>query len=174
MTTDSARDLALGITDGVAAEFKRRVREEYTPRVGRCVSLLSHEQIWHRPSEHNNSVANLLLHLEGNVRQWILSGIGGIEDRRERDAEFAAEKDTHGANGEELMAALEATVAEAVAVVDGLSPEDLLRVETFQTRWEHTCLTAVLHVMEHFSGHAGQIYAYTKQTLGIDLKFWDL
>ena len=60
------------------------------------------------------------------------------------------------------------------AIIDGLTPDELLAMRTFQSRWDHTCLFGVLHVLEHFSGHAGQIYAYTKQTLGVDLKFWDL
>ena len=168
--TSEARLLAAGI----AQEFRRRVLEEYVPRIGRCVSLLDAEQLWHRPGPHNNSVANLLLHLDGNTRQWILAGIGGLDDGRDRDGEFAAEPGPDHPSGEELMAQLAATVEAAVAVVDRLEPSNLLEVRTFQQRWEHTCLSAVVHVLEHFSGHAGQIYAYTKQTLGVDLKFWDL
>ncbi len=168
--TSEARQLAAG----VAQEFRRRVLEEYVPRIRQCVSLLDEEQLWHRPSSHNNSVANLLLHLDGNTRQWILAGIGGQGDQRDRDGEFAAQQAPGNPSGEELMARLAATVEAAVAVVDQLGPTDLLGVRRFQSRWDHTCLSAILHVLEHFSGHAGQIYAYTKQTLDIDLNFWDL
>jgi uncharacterized damage-inducible protein DinB len=165
-----ANDLARGI----ALEFRRRVLEEYVPRIRHCVSLLSEEQLWHKPGSHNNSVASLLLHLAGNTRQWILSGVGGQDDGRNRDAEFAAVSDTESLSGEEMMSQLVATVEEAVGIVDRLSPTDLLEMKRFQDRWDHTCLSATLHVMEHFSGHAGQIYAYTKQLLEVDLKFWDL
>ncbi len=168
--TSEARQLAAG----VAQDFRRRVLDEYVSRIRHCVSLLDEEQLWHRPGPHNNSVANLLLHLDGNTRQWILAGIDRQSDDRDRDGEFAARQAPDGASGEELMARLTATVEASVAVVDQLGPEDLLEVRTFQSRWDHTCLSAILHVLEHFSGHAGQIYAYTKSTLGIDLKFWDL
>jgi uncharacterized damage-inducible protein DinB len=168
--TDPAKLLATGI----AGEFRRHMLEEYVPRIGRCVALLSEDQLWHRPGAHGNSVANLLLHLTGNTRQWILAGVGGQDDGRDRDGEFSANRGPQSPSGEELMAALTATVQAAATVIDGFGPEGLLEVRTFQSRWEQTCLAAVLHVLEHFSGHAGQIYAYTKQTLDVDLKFWDL
>ncbi|MGH9651714.1 MAG: hypothetical protein ACRD3I_14770, partial [Terriglobales bacterium] len=63
------------------------LREVYLPRIARCLSLLSEGEIWWRPHRTSNSVGNLLLHLEGNVRQWIISGLGGAPDRRERDTE---------------------------------------------------------------------------------------
>jgi uncharacterized damage-inducible protein DinB len=170
VNASAAEDLARG----VALEFRRRVLEEYVPRIHHCVALLSEEQLWHKPGSHGNSVANLLLHLAGNTRQWILSGVSGQDDGRDRDGEFAAIQEAESPSGEEMMAHLTATVEAAMGVIDGLSPADFLRVKVFQSRWEHTCLSAVLHVMEHFSGHAGQIYAFTKQTLDVDLKFWDL
>ena len=108
-----ANDLARG----VALEFRRRVLEAYVPRIRYCVSLLSEEQLWHKPGSHNNSVANLLLHLAGNTRQWILAGVGGQDDGRDRDAEFAAVSDTESLSGEEMMSQLMATVEEAVGVV---------------------------------------------------------
>jgi uncharacterized damage-inducible protein DinB len=169
--TDQAQQLA----QGIAKEFRRRMLEEYVPRIRHCVSLLSEEQLWHKPGPHNNSVANLLLHLTGNVRQWIQVGIGDEADFRDRDAEFKSDQDRVQATGEELVQRLEDTVREAVGIVEELGPNNLLEVHGFQGgRYEDSLLGAVLHVMEHFSGHAGQIYAYTKQTLGTDLKFYDL
>jgi len=148
--------------------------EEYVPRIARCVSMLSPEQVWHRPGPHSNSVGNLLLHLEGNVRQWILSGITGAGDHRDRGAEFAATAESEQRDPAELVERLSATVAESVAVVEGLGPDDLLARKQYQGRYDETGVGAVLHVMEHFSGHAGQIYAYTKHTLGVDLAHYDL
>ena len=174
--TPNADDLeqASAIAAETAKQFRKRIQEEYLPRIGKCVSLLDRDQLWDRPGPHNNSVANLLLHLAGNTRQWILSGIAGATDHRDRDGEFTARAETQTASGEELLANLAATVEEAATVVDNLSPGELLEVRTFQSRWKETGLAAVLHVIEHFSGHAGQIYAYTKQTLGIDLGFYRL
>lgn len=167
-------DRAEQLSRAIATEFRRRMLDEYVPRIARCVSLLSPEQVWHRPGPHNNAVGNLLLHLEGNVRQWILSGVGNAEDHRDRAAEFAARAETERRDPAELMQRLSATVADSVAVVDDLGPDALLEVKQYQGRYAETGVAAVLHVMEHFSGHAGQIYAYTKQTLGVDLAHYDL
>ncbi|MEE9126660.1 MAG: DinB family protein [Planctomycetota bacterium] len=173
--SDSTRSQADQLALRVAKEFRRRVLEEYVPRIRHCVSLLDEDQLWHKPGPHNNSVGNLLMHLAGNVRQWIQVGIGDEADLRDRDAEFQGNQDAVQETGSELMKNLEDTVREAVGIVDELGPNNLLEVHAFQGgRYEESLLGAVLHVMEHFSGHAGQIYAATKQTLGIDLKFYNL
>jgi hypothetical protein len=83
-------------------------------RIEACVAMLPAQSLWARGSEHENAVANLLLHLDGNVRQWILSGIGGAPDTRDRPAEFSARS---GATAPALLANLRATVHEAVAVL---------------------------------------------------------
>ena len=71
------------------AEARRHLREDYLPKIERCLARLTDEQVWWRAGEHSNSVGNLLLHLEGNLRQWVVCGAGGCEDLRERDREFA-------------------------------------------------------------------------------------
>ncbi|MCA8957676.1 MAG: DinB family protein [Planctomycetes bacterium] len=167
-------DPAAELARGVAEAFARRLAGEYVPRIRQCVELLDDAQLWHRPGPHNNSIGNLLLHLEGNTRQWILAGVGGATDTRTRPAEFGADGGSCTQTGAELVAQLAATVDAAVRTVTELTPVQLLETKRFQSRWDETCLSAVLHVLEHFSGHAGQIYAQTKQLCGIDLKFYDL
>lgn len=157
-----------------ARVFRRYMLDEYVPRIAHCVGMLSEEEIWARPNAHSNSVGNLLRHLEGNVRQWILAGVDGRPDERDRDAEFAATGETETASPAELVERLRATVTEAVDVVEGLGPDGLLARGLYQSRYEDSALGAVLHVMEHFSGHAGQIYAFTKQAKDVDLAFYDL
>jgi uncharacterized damage-inducible protein DinB len=166
-------DDAAQLARALAREFRRRMLDEYVPRIARCVSLLTPEEVWRRPGPHGNAIGNLLLHLEGNTRQWILCGLGGRSDERVRSSEFAARQDTAPAPGV-LVERLRATVAEAVAVVEGLGPQDLLARRLFQGRYEETAVAGVLHVLEHFSGHAGQIYAWTKQMKGVDLRHYDL
>ena len=166
MTAEHIEPLA----SAIAHEFRRRMQGEYVPRIARCVSILGDDDVWRRPGAHCNSVGSLLLHLEGNVRQWILGGIAGQDDRRDRDSEFAAER----GDPAELVESLSATVDEAVAIVEGLDTADLLSLRTFQGRYEETVVGAVLHVMEHFSGHAGQIYFTTKQVKDVDLAHYDL
>ena len=158
----------------IARAFRRYMLQEHMPRIRRCAEMLSEEEVRRKPSPHGNSVANLLLHLAGNVRQWIFVGIGGATDQRERAAEFAATSGESGAGATELCDRLEQTVREAVEIVEAATPEQLLREYLFQGRFRGDGVLGVLHVLEHFSGHAGQIYAWTKQVKGVDLKFYDL
>ena len=162
------------LAKAIAAEFRRRMAEEYVPRIAQCIDLLTEAEVWHRPSPHCNAIGNLLLHLEGNVRQWIQCGLGRQHDARDRAAEFDATTDRVGDSPTELVWRLRATVTEAVDIVDGLTPEQLLATTPYQNHFEETGVGAVLHVMEHFSGHAAQIYAHTKQLKAIDLRHYDL
>src|SRR5262245_32113644 len=70
--------------------YAARKLEDHFAQIRRCAALLSDEQLWYRPNEHSNSVGNLLLHLNGNIRQWILGGVGGQTIQRNRQAEFDA------------------------------------------------------------------------------------
>lgn len=167
-------DRADRIAREIAREFRRRMLDEYVPRIAECVAMLTAAEVWARPSLRSNSVGNLLRHLEGNVRQWVISGLGGEPDARDRDAEFAATGETESASADELVRRLRATVTAAVVIVEGLGPDELLARGRYQDAYEETGLGAVLHVMEHFSGHAGQIYALTKQAKDVDLRFYNL
>lgn len=134
-------------------------------RIGVCLGKLSDDQIWARGNENENAVGNLVLHLCGNVMQWIVSGLGGAKDLRDRDREF----DTPGGiGGAQLLALLTETVAAASAVIGGLSSEQLTRVYQIQTR-SVTGVEAVLNVVEHFGQHTGQIIYATKSLTGEDL-----
>ncbi len=137
-------------------------------RIEICVEMLTAEQVWARTSANQNAVGNLLLHLNGNVRQWILHGVGGQADLRQRDAEFAARE---GGGAPELLARLRTTVEEAVALFRALPAERLL--ERIQPQgYESTVLAAIYHVIEHFAGHTFQIMLLTKQFTGADLGFY--
>ena len=166
MTASDAERLARGI----ATEFRRRLLDEQLPRLRRCAEQLGDARIWQRPHRHGNSVGNLLLHLAGNTTQWVLATFGAVDDRRERDAEFAAEG---GHSVAELLALLERTYTRAVAVVEALPVAELLQPRLVQG-YHETGLSAVLHVLEHGAGHAYQVYAATKQALDVDLRFYDL
>lgn len=141
---------------------------QLTARIRDCLGRLSNEQIWARAGDHQNAVGNLVLHLCGNVRQWTISGVGGASDVRRRPEEFAARS---GPAGNELAARLEATVREAVAVIAALTPEGLVEHVIIQG-YEVTRLEAVLHVVEHFAQHTGQIIYATKLLTGADLGYY--
>lgn len=169
--TGSPADAAAAMARSVAIEFRRRLQGEYVPRIRRCVALLGDEGVWARPAANCNSAGNLLLHLGGNTTQWILATFGAVADARDRPAEFAAQG---GMPAVQLVEALAQVVDRACDVVDRLTAAELLRPRMVQQRYAETGLSAVLHVLEHFSGHAGQIYAWTKQVTGQDLRFYDL
>ena len=143
------------------------LREQHLPRILECLKRLPDEDIWWRPHPTSNSVGNLALHLSGNVRQWIISGLGGEPDRRERDKEFA---ECGPLPRRALVARLRSTVAEACRVLEGLGTRDLKRVHCIQG-FRVTGLEAVAHVVEHFAYHTGQIIFVAKLKLGEDLGF---
>ena len=143
--------------------------EEYLPKIERCLERLSDEQIWWRPNEESNSIGNLVLHLCGNARQWIVSGVGGAADARVRDAEFAQRESIPRA---ELVSLLRTTLADVAAVLKNLSPETLLERRTIQGS-DVDILEAIFHVTEHFSMHTGQIILLTKLLTGTGLHFYD-
>jgi len=134
-------------------------------RVGDCLGRLTEEQVWARSNENQNAIGNLVLHLCGNVRQWIISGIGGAPDVRQRDAEFAARAT---AGRPELAAALTTTLSEALTVLENLPLTRLGERLIVQGR-DVTVLEAIYIVVEHFGGHTGQIIFATKLHAGQDL-----
>jgi len=155
----------------IGAEFVRVSRRELATsfkKIESATARLPEEEVWRRRHEGENSVGNLLLHLEGNVRQWILGGIAGHDDHRERDSEFAQRE---AIPADELLERLSRTLEEADAVIAGLTDEQLMETKTIQG-YELTVLRAVYHVVEHFGGHTGQILWAVKNRTGQDLGFY--
>ena len=149
-------------------DYSVRKLRQLTARIEDCLGRLTEEQVWARGAESENAVGNLVLHLGGNLRQWIVSGVGGLPDTRQRDEEFAARS---GQTPTGLAAGLRETVDRAAAVLEALPPERLtghIRVQNYDL----TVLEAVYHVVEHFSGHTGQIIYATKLLTGKDLGYY--
>lgn len=154
-------------TELFLAEARHSLRVQHLRRITRCLKMLSEKQIWWRAHPTSNSAGNLVLHLAGNVRQWIISGLGGQPDHRERDKEFA---ELGPLPRRFLIRHLESTVAEANRVLGKLSSGDLARLYHIQG-FHVTGMIAIAHVTEHFAYHAGQIIYLTKLQLGVDLGF---
>jgi uncharacterized damage-inducible protein DinB len=152
------------------AQARHLLAEVYLPRIAACLRELSAEQIWWRPNPASNSVGNLVLHLEGNVRQWIVSGLGGTPDRRLRDLEFS---EAGPILPRTLLARLRRAVTDAGRVMGKLDDEALSKTYSIQG-FRVTGLRAVFHVAEHFSHHTGQVILLTKLLAGKDLKFTHL
>ncbi len=151
----------------ILAQARHSLQAHHLPRIARCLAMLSAKEIWWRAHPTSNSVGNLVLHLEGNVRQWIISGLGGAPDRRKRDREFAARGPIPR---RVLLARLRNTVSEACRVLEKLSSRDLARDYVIQG-FHLTGLNALSHVTEHFAYHTGQIILVTKLKRRRDLGF---
>jgi hypothetical protein len=150
-------------------EFSReKLLNQYWPRLRRCVEGLSDEQVWWRPNDASNSIGNLILHLNGNVRQWLVASFKRLDDHRDRPAEFR-ERQLIAASA--LLEKLGTTMKEASEVLASLSEADLLT--TFEIQgYTVTGLHAVYQVVEHFGLHYGQIVYITKLSRGEDLGFY--
>jgi uncharacterized damage-inducible protein DinB len=150
------------------AQSREYLTAHYLPKIRAAVEPLEEADLWWRPNDASNSIANLLLHLAGNIRQWIVSGVGGAPDQRERAEEFARRG---GLRKEELMTALSSAVHDANAVIARTRATALAESRRIQGR-EVTVLEAIYHVVEHSSTHTGQIAYISKLRLGKDLGFY--
>ncbi len=154
------------VAERVTAEARESLKEGLQ-KIEHCLAQLSDEQVWWRPRPEMNSIANLMLHLSGNVRQWIISGIGGAKDVRNRPGEFA---DQSRRQKKELLATLKSTVDEADVVLSDLSAAQLLsskRIQGFDT----TVMGAIFGCVPHFRGHVQEIIHMTREQLGEKYRF---
>ena len=142
--------------------------EDYLPKIKRCISSLNEDEVWWRPNEKSNSVGNLVLHLTGNLKQWVVSGVGGEPDTRKRQLEF---EEVGPVATEKLMFRFEQIVQEACEALRNLDESLILEHRMIQGN-EVTVMEAIYHATEHFSTHTGQIIYITKLIKGADMVFY--
>jgi uncharacterized damage-inducible protein DinB len=152
----------------IQKEFHRRIIEEGYARIEKCMSQLSTEDIWYIPNENSNSMGNLAMHLNGNVRQYIVSGIGGVKDIRQRDSEFDK---TNKKPISEILKDLKMTIEKSYNVITQLD-ENVLTEKRKVQGFDETVLSIIIHVIEHFSYHVGQITYFTKARKNIDTAYY--
>ncbi len=152
------------------ASSQHSIAKHNLPHIVECLQQLSEEEIWWRPNPASNSAGNLVLHLCGNVRQWIISGLGGVEDRRERDREFS---ERGPIPRREIVTQLRRTVRDACRALARLSDDSLSAKYKIQG-YQGTGLDAAFRVAEHFGYHTGQIIYITKLKRAQDLRFTQL
>lgn len=150
-------------------EIRRRMFDESQVRVNRCLDMLDEAQVWHRPNDACNAVGNLVLHLCGNINQWVVATLGGRPDDRQRNTEFEAQ-------GPMPVAALKqrfnAVLDEANAIIAGLDPASLPHTRRAQG-FDETVLAILIHVTEHLSYHTGQITFITKMLTAQQTGYYD-
>jgi len=150
------------------ASTRKTLLDQFWPRIKTCVEHMTVEQVWWRPNPASNSIGNLVLHLNGNVNQWLIASFSKSEDQRNRPAEFAAQG---GLTAAELLARLGATMSEVEKVLSRITVEELLATYKIQA-YEVRGLDAIYHATEHFGLHYGQIAYITKSLEGKDLGFY--
>ncbi|MCY4584683.1 MAG: DUF1572 family protein, partial [Bryobacterales bacterium] len=133
--------------------ISRHQLRERLRRIELCIDKLSDGQLWTRNHEKENAVGNLILHLAGNIRQWIVSGVGGETDARDRDSEFSRREPLDRG---ELILRLRQAIEQADRVLASVTTAQLARKRKIQV-YEVTGLHAVYHAVEHFAEHTGQI-----------------
>jgi hypothetical protein len=158
----TADELAAAVGTAAAHELESALN-----RIEHCLGQLNEEQVWWRCRPSHNSIGNLILHLCGNVRQWIVSGVGGASDTRDRPAEFA---ERGPIPKDELLGRIEAVVEEAKRSLTGISAGQLLTIRQIQG-WDVTGLAAIFDSVPHFRGHAQEIVHLTRFQLDDRYKF---
>lgn len=149
-------------------ELKRRLLEESIPRILKCLNYLTEEEIWISPNSNSNSIGNLILHLEGNVNQWLIASFLNQPDQRKRDFEFIPQQNIPK---ELLQKKLEQLTKGINLSIQRLEKENLVQEYTVQG-FKETGLSIIIHVIEHFSYHVGQITFQTKAMKNIDTGYY--
>ena len=161
--------ISTNVSGAFIDQSRKLLTNSYLPRIERAIEGLSVENVWSRANPESNSIGNLILHLNGNIRQWIVSGLGRDQDIRERQKEFDAQS---GVDGVELLQHLRATVNAADRVLASIDVSTLLEPRRIQS-YDVTVMQAIYAVVEHFSMHAGQIILLAKMFKG-DLRLYDV
>jgi uncharacterized damage-inducible protein DinB len=139
-------------------EFEKRVFEESYERIYKCLSMIDDHDLWRSPANNIPSIGNLILHICGNSRQWILSGLGGKPDNRDRYQEFVLQTNIKKS---ELIFLLQSLRVNLRTVIEETESSVMTKMHTIQG-FEVTGFSIIIHVIEHFSYHTGQITTLTK------------
>jgi uncharacterized damage-inducible protein DinB len=155
----------------ISADFKEqsiyRIKESHK-RIIACLDMLDESKIWLKPNTALNSMGNLVLHLCGNITQYILSTLGGAPDHRNRDSEFAA---VGGKTKAELKSSFNNVIEQSIQCINNADDADLSTIKKVQV-YDLTGVGIIIHVTEHLSYHTGQIAFLTKLLLEKDLGFY--
>ena len=155
----------------LSKEFKEQANfrmEESITRIKKCFSEINEKEVWQKPNEASNSMGNLILHLCGNITQYIISSLGEKRDNRDRDLEFSSKG---GFSKQQLIDKLSIVVIQSINIINGTSDSEMLRTRQVQA-YQLSGMGIIIHVVEHFSYHTGQIAFWTKQLRNKDLGFY--
>lgn len=154
--------------DLLAKEFHLRVFDESYDRIYKCLRMIEDENLWEAPNQNIPAIGNLILHICGNARQWVLSGIGNKIDNRKRDEEFLIHRNIKKSDLVFLLENLKVQLKDTLKNMPESKLEENLNIQGFET----TGFSAIVHVIEHFSYHTGQITTLTKLLLNKDTGYY--
>jgi hypothetical protein len=154
------------ICDALIAAARNTLAEGMR-KIEHCVGQLNDQQLWWRPRPEMNSITNLMLHLSGNLRQWIVSGVGGAKDVRNRPLEFS---DRSNLPKSEVIGILKATVTDSDAALARLKADQLVSPRRIQG-YDTNVIAAIMDTIPHFRGHVQEIIHITRQQLGDKYRF---
>lgn len=157
---------------GIYNEVRRRIFEESMHRIRLCLDQLTEEQVWEKPNDASNSIGNLILHLEGNARQYVVSALGGLPDYRNRQKEFDEEGPVSNEALKGLLFRLQHDMEATLQQLEASNDQEQLLKEVLVQGFKETGLSILIHVTEHFSYHTGQIALLTKLHRNEDLGFY--
>lgn len=139
-------------------EFENRVFEKSYERIYKCLSMIEERDLWRSPVSNIPAIGNLILHISGNARQCILSGLGGKPDNRDRDQEFVVQSNIKKSELIFLMQALRVNLRATLEEMESSVLTTNHNIQGFKV----TGFSIIIHVIEHFSYHTGQITTLTK------------
>lgn len=139
-------------------EFKRRLFLESYHRIFKCLSMISEEELWFTPNKNTPSMGSLILHLCGNCKEWVLSGIGNEPNNRDRDKEFEKHPNIKKSDLVFVMENLKVKMTEVVETIDDDELNKFVRIRD----WNESIFSVLIHVIEHFAYHTGQITTLSK------------
>jgi hypothetical protein len=138
------------ITKGLAALFSR----DLTRLIQELQAFPSDESLWERAPGVKNSAGNLVLHLEGNLREYIGRQLGGMAYSRVRPQEFTQA----GISRDELIQRMEQVKGLVATVVSRLTESELEATYPERVLEVHTPTSDFLiHLHGHLNFHLGQI-----------------
>lgn len=158
----------MDLTEEIIGNSILRIKEN-TPKILKCLEVLSTDAIWSRNNKASNSIGTMIIHLCGNMTQYITSSLGVNKDIRDRKSEFLSDRNKTKI---ELMDLLQSTTKQSCEVILNLKKEDLLNKKNVQG-FSLSGVGNIIHAVEHYSYHTGQIVYLTKMLLDIDLQFYN-
>jgi uncharacterized damage-inducible protein DinB len=156
------------IVQNFKEECIRRI-EESAAKINACHFKLAPHQIWHKPNAVSNSIANLILHLCGNMTQYIVATLHHQPDLRERSKEFYSRPDI---SSETLLSNFNTIITRVINIINKLSVNDLDASYEVQC-YKESGIGILIHVTEHLSYHTGQIVYLTKMITANNMNFYD-